>query len=289
MALPASFARDGFVTAENARKRMKLSNGRLLKSLMIGTEGESDTGKTEFILSCPGPGIVICIDRGFEPVFDNPAPPPARRSDFAFKIIEAPMDTAATQDAYINYFKMCREETYKACANLDAVTVAIDGDSDFYELQTLAEFGKTTKIWPQTKFGDLYAKRRAMTAKWHDSGKIIIGTSKLRDSYADVLDNTGAPVLEINGEVKRVKSGEQERQGFKDQTYLWNIQIRHLYKPVGINSVTKRAVPHQWGLRIMKCKANSALVGMELWGDLCNFKGLVQLVYPQYPLADWGF
>jgi hypothetical protein len=39
----------------------------------------------------------------------------------------------------------------------------------------------------------------------------------------------------------------------------------------------------------MKCKANLRLVGAELWGNDCNFKGLVKLVYPQVSLQEWGY
>lgn len=288
MALPASFLRDGFIEGPKARSRMKLPSGRFLKPLMIGTEGPPDSGKTEFLLSCPGPGLVVCLDRGFDPIFDNPHPPKSRRSDFAFKAINIPLNTTSAQDVYVEYFKKCREELYKALANPDALTVAIDGDSDFYELQTLAEFGKITQVWPQTRFGDLYAKRRAITARCHDSGKIIIGTNKVKDQYEAVVDDKGQPVMETNGEPKRAKTGKQERQGFRDQEYLWNIQIRHMYKPAGVNKITGKPTAQQWGIQIMKCKANRALVGEELWAEDCNFSGLVQLIYPDIPMGDWG-
>lgn len=288
MALPASFLRDGFVMPSQARKRHKLPNGALLKPLMIGTEGVSNSGKSEFILSCPGPGIAICIDRGMEPVFDNPRPPKARRDDFAVKYMTVPLLGQTLQPEYLEYFKQCRSAIYTAIANPDALTIAIDGDSDFWELQVLAEFGKKTQVWPQTRWGDVQAARRVITARCHDSGKIIIGTNKLKDEYEPVIGDDGLPVKENNGEIKRAKTGRLERQGFKDQDYLWNIQIRHLYQPPRVNAKTNKEMPAQWGLRILKCKADTSLEGTELWAGDCNFAGLVHLVYPNVTDKEWG-
>ena len=61
MTLPSSFARDGFVTFDKARTRMQV-RGQQIKPLLIGTEGESNTGKTEFILSCPTRVMISWIE-----------------------------------------------------------------------------------------------------------------------------------------------------------------------------------------------------------------------------------
>src|SRR5690349_14269148 len=84
--LPASFMRAGFVPPEQARRR----GGTKFRGLMLATEGRSDTGKTEFLLSAPGPGVILACDRGFDAVFDNQAPPPSRRTDFGIKTLQMP-------------------------------------------------------------------------------------------------------------------------------------------------------------------------------------------------------
>ena len=231
MPLPASFIREGFVTGSNARTRMKLKNGRLLKPLMIGTEGETNMGKSEFILSCPGPGLVIAVDRGFDGMLDNPNPPSTRRDDFAWKVCPAPMQFTVAHEEYKRYFDNLRTEFYKALANPDALTVGMDGDSDFWELQKLAAFGKIANVWPQTKYGDVYAIRRAITARAYDSGKIVVATNKIRDEYVKVVGADGLVEKEFDGTDKTEKSGKKIRQGFPDQDYLWQIQLRHLQRP----------------------------------------------------------
>ena len=286
--LPPSFAHDGFVLGPQARKRLKLPNGALLKPLLIGTEGETNTGKSEFLMSCPTPSKVIALDRGFDGMFDNPNPPAARRTQVGFKVIPIPLNMMAPKASYESYYKDTREEYYKALADPSSITVAIDGDSDFWELQRLAEFGKLTQVFPQTKYGDVYAQRRAMTARAWDSGKIVIGTNKVRDEFETMYRPDGQPEKESDGSDKKRKTGNKQRQGFPDQDYLWELQLRHLYSPPRINTVTGKEVAGCWGLRILKCKANAEHVGSELWGKDCCFAGLVHLIYPQVPDKEWN-
>lgn len=260
--LPASFARDGFLPPEKIHGKYK--------RLLIATEGLPNTGKTEFSVSAPGPGIVLCLDRGFDAMLDNPNPPKSRRDDFAFKIIQVPLATQAAQPVYLDYWRGFYEEYKKALANPDARTVVLDGDSDSWELQRLAEFGKLTQV-PAIMYANVNAARRAMIARAYDSGKIVISTNKVKDGYESKMSSDGKEV--------RIKSGNLERQGFSDQDYLFQLQLRHLYD----------AEKGTFGIKILRCKSDTTLQGMELWGEECNFESLVQCVYPNVPLADWGF
>lgn len=275
MSLPASFLKDGFIPPGQLRK------GKY-RRLMIGTEGGANTGKTEFILSAPGPGINICLDRGFDACLDNPDPPSTRREDFAFHVVTAPL-ASQSQDPkfYLEYWRGFYGVYKKALDNADARTVAVDGDSDSWELQRLAENGKLTGVMPLGYTG-LNASRRAMYARAYDSGKIIIATNKMAKKYETKYDTQGHPVLGTDGKEVREWDGKSyERQGFGDHEYLWQIQLRHLYR--------KTPKGQEWGIRILMCKADRTLEGMELWGADCNFQSLVQTVYPHIPLSEWGY
>lgn len=279
MALPLSFARDGFVPLAATK----------YKRLLIGTEGMTDTGKSEFALSAPGPGIMLVLDRMIDGMLDNPNPPKTRRSDYAHVVVKCPLVGTEKQEAYVEYWNLFRSTFYKALANPDCRTVIIDGDSDSWELQRLAEFGKLQQV-PSILYTAVNASRRAMIARAWDSGKIVIATNKIKDVYIDEINpNTGEVVKGNDGKPRRVKSGEQDRQGFSDTDYLWHIQLKHLYRPARLNTVSGTVMPAAWGVRILKCKANTQLVGDELWGDECNFQTLVQLVYPQVPMKSWGY
>ena len=276
MALPASFIRDGFEPASAVRKRRHLP-GLNRPGIMIGSEGKTNTGKSEFAMSAPGPGIFICVDRGFDGVLDNPNPPASRCNVYAFKVIQAPLSTQAQQADYLAYWKQFYAEYLKALANPDCRVVILDGDSDTWELQRLAEFGKLTQI-PSLMYVNVNAARRAMIARAWDSGKIVIATNKVEDEYAEVLGPDGKPLMDNQGKPKKSKTGKDLRQGYKDTDYLWQIQLRHLYKPARINTINGKEIPQQWGIEILKCKPNPQLQGTELWGSDCCFAGLVQTI-----------
>lgn len=261
MTLPASFLKDGFLPPDQVRK------GKY-RRLMIGTDGWPNTGKTEFILSAPGPGLILCLDRGFDAMLDNPRPPETRRNDFAFKVIQRPLPTQMEQKEYLQHWQAFYGEYRKALENADARTVGVDGDSDSWELQRLAEFGRITQV-PALQYPNVNAARKAMIARAWDSGKIVIATNKIKDGYETKMNNAGKEV--------QIKTGKEERQGFSDWGYLWQLQIRHI-----------RNGSH-FGLRILMCKADTQLEGLELWDSDCCFQGLVGTIYPHIPLAEWGY
>lgn len=287
--LPASFMRAGFLPPEQARRR---GANPKFRGLMLASEGRSDTGKTEFVLSAPGPGLVLACDRGFDAVFDNQTPPPTRRTDFGIKTLQMPAatDFSSAKD-YLPYYQTFYRETMNALAIPEARTVCIDGDNFSWDLQRLAEWGKLQGIYPQTKYAEPKAARMSFYYKLWESGKIIITTNMMQDEWRDQVDANGLPLVDDKGERRREKTGDSVPKGFPDQEYLWQIRIRHLYKAPRVQKLLGKEirVPGQWGLRIVKCKPNQDLIGTELWGSECNFAGLVQTVYPHIPLEDWGF
>ncbi len=293
MSLPLSFAREGFVTPGETRTKIKLPNGQFLKPLLIGSDGDTDSGKTEFAISIPGKGQVIAVDRNFSGVFDNPEPPDTRNPNVAIKVISVPLEGMMPVAECKPYFESIRDSYNKALSNPDSTFVVLDGDSDFYELHTLVHYGKTKQIFPQTRWGELYAEKRIQIARAFDSGKIVLFTNRVRDEYEPVLDANGneQPDPANPKDVLKRKSGAKVAAGFKDHGYLYQVWLTHLYRPKGVRMIGKREVevPQQWGIRVGKCKHNMAMVGTELWGDQCNFRGLVETLYPDVDIRRWGF
>ena len=288
--IPRSLLAAGFKTPEQARKR----GGSKFRGLMLATEGRSDSGKTEFMMSAPGPGAIVACDRGFDAVFDNPNPPSTRRHDFAINAIACPLDTdLGSAGAYLPYYQTFYRTCITTVSNPDVRTFGIDGDNFSWDLQRLAEWGKLQGVYPQTKYHGPNTARMSFYYQLWESGKIIITTNMLQDEWRDKIDpETGLPMIDKDTkEAKRERTGGHVAKGFPDQEYLWQIRIRHLYE-AGRTRVflgKEMHVPQRWGIRITKCKARPELIGHELWGADCNFAGLVSLVYPQIPLEDWGF
>jgi hypothetical protein len=270
MALPASFKEAGFISAS------ALGKGKL-RRLMISCYGPPDTGKTEFAWSAPGPIMHLGLDRGHDGTLANPKPPKTRRTDIGFNIVQLPT-AQATSDRYLVYWQTFYGHLKGALANPDARTVVLDGDSDSWELQRLAEFGKLMQI-PAIMYTQVNLNRRNMYARMFDSGKIIICTNKTKKVYADVLLGDGTPKLTNSGEAVREWNGEYKPQGFEDSDFVFQIRLLHYY----------RQETKTFGIQIMKCKQDMSLEGLTLEGPDCNFQGLVQTVFPDVPLAEWGY
>lgn len=270
MSLPGSFSRD-FPPPPVKRR---------FRRIMIGIEGRGNTGKTELALSAPGPGLAIAMDRNHEGVMDNPRPPTTRNKDFLWVPVEAPLPgQLATAKDYLPHWQAFYGQYRKALDNADARTVILDGDSDSFELQIMAEFGRTDKIMPRSR-GPINAARRAMYARAYDSGKFFIATNKLKRKYEQQYDANGQPVKDNTGENLREWDGvSYERQGFGDYEYLWALQLRTMYDHEA----------KSFGLQILMCKADRQLEGEELWGKECNLPTLLESVYPNVPLSEWGY
>lgn len=284
--LPRSFLDAGFVPPEQARTR-----GTKYRGLMIRSEGRSDTGKTEFVLSCPGPGVIIACDRGFDATFDNQQPPPARRKDFGIRILQMPTATDFGSAAdYVPYYRNFYVALEQGLSIPEARTLCVDGDNFTWNLQKLAEWGKITGVYPQVKYFEPTEARMSLYWKMWNTGKVIVTTNWVKDEWHNVLNPDGTPKLSKDGEAIREKTGGSVSMGFPNQNYLWDVCIQHLFKAAMVRKIAGREIRigPQWGLRITKCKANPNMIGEELWGDECNFRGLVQKVYPHIAPEAWG-
>jgi hypothetical protein len=302
MALPIPARSEPWLTPTQvkARGKIKLPSGVFLKPLLIGTEGMSDMGKTRWALTAPGNIMALMIDRNYESVFESPGLE-GTNPNIRIKTFSPPAaGTVAlgsgyrpgSETDYTRYYALIRDSLYVALEDPKATVVLVDGDSDYWDLHILAHFGKNTQIFPQTRYAAPKAEKRAQIAKCRDSGKIIISTNKVADQYRTVYNADGSAKKDpITGEDVREKTGEKERQGFKDQDYLWDLQLRHMFmgprEVKGRNGTTM--APAMWGIKILKCKPNMDLVGEELWGDSCTFRGLVDLVFPNVDPRRWGF
>lgn len=288
MTIPQSFITDGFYNPKAPKKRRRL---------LIGIDGPTNTGKTEFGLSAPGPGICLCLDPGYEGMDDKPDPPASRNPNFVFVEFRVKMrEESNSKDEYAKDWIYFRDTCYKAFNNPDALSVILDGDGDSYELQTLAEFGKVTQI-PQLARDPLIAKRKLFIRRAFDSGKNVIATYKVKPKWVPVIDpSTGEIKKDGDGRViKESHPIDMDRRGFPDQDYLYMVQLRTMYKkgeesiiPAGPRKGQVIIKPSQFGVRIMKCKRDTKYEGAELWGPKCNFAGLVELLYPESDQSEWG-
>lgn len=270
--LPASFGQLGFKSPQQVLPKHR--------RLMLSIYGDTNTGKSAFALSAPGPGLFLTLDRGIEGLLRSESPSPyLNTAAFAFNIVEPPNPAMnLSKESYGDYWQKFYTSYRAALDNKDARTVVLDGDSDSWELQRMAEFGRLAQV-PQNLYTNANAARRLMYARAYDSGKIFIATSRVRKVYETKYGPDGKPMMNTSGNEIRMWNGEFERQGFADQNYLWQVHAMTLYNEK----------EEKFGLKIEMCKFQRSLEGFELWGEDCNFQGLVQTIFPTVPLSEWGY
>ncbi len=266
-------ANKGFIPIEQFKPKPRL---------LLSIEGLPDTGKTEFSFTAPPSIGVLAVDRGYEHVVSKPEPPQGRQANISLCVFPVPQPGQDPGKSEGNTYKSIWDELYKtyreAIANPAFRTVVIDGASDLWELQQLAAFGKITQIPPIMRT-DVNAAHRVMIARGFDSGKNIIFTHRVKPAYESVIKiNAQGQPTEV-GE----RTGEYRRAGFNDSDYLVQVMLTTIYDPT-----KKGPEGNKFGVRILKCKPDRALVGMELFGNECNFAGLVTTIYPEADLSEWG-
>jgi hypothetical protein len=250
--------------------------------LMVGIEGLPDTGKTEFCFTAPPSIGVLAVDRGYEHIVAKSNPPVTRQKDIQLKTFAIPLPGQVEQPVYLQMWKEFYDSYQKAIASPSFRTIIIDGDSDLWDLQQLAAFGKITQIPPIMRT-EVNASRRRMIGRGFDSGKNIIFTYRVGAEYEKVI-HTGSKGEPISVDEK---TGDYKRKGFGEQDFLVQVQLRALFNPAHQNR-NKHGMTDCFGIRILKCKPDPELIGMELWGPEATFSGLVQAIYPGTSLREWG-
>lgn len=271
------------------------------KRMMITLQGEPNTGKTEFILSAPGPGVNFCIDPGYEACELNPNPPDTRNkliTNYPWRLLPnlgVPGSPEAAQAEYANSWGLFYNAYFAMLEHPDVITGALDGGTEQWEAVRLALWGKIDQIM-QLNYTQAYGLIKAFSWRQCESGKNVIQTYKLKEKYVDKLDAFGAPVMDKTGKKERIASGVSERDGYLNTKYLWSVQLETIYEegrtfviPLGKNKGQVKKTPGRFGLKILECKYVKEMTGTILWGSDCNFAGLIKAIFPKDNLADWGY
>lgn len=232
--------------------------------MLVGSDGLDKTGKTNFFLTAPGPIAGINLDIGLEGVTRKFS---KDKRIWMVNYNIPPIDTKREEYA-AHYFKI-KTAYEKALNHKDVRTVVIDTGTDFWELIRLAEFGVVN---PKTSAGSLsYTSAnniyRGLMRMAYDSDKNLIVTHKLGKNWIKTKTAQGADTSTWDG--------TYERDGFRESSYLVQVNIRHFYRD------------GQFGIQIINCRHNMEIAGMELPQDECTFAHLGVNVFEGSTLSDW--
>jgi hypothetical protein len=257
MNIPASFKKDGFEVVEPDYP----------KRLLLATDGLERTGKTDFALDTPGPIIYIGLDMGHEGVIEKHA----KKRVIAKKYHYVP--PVSNQTAYLEIWKRVLADIQKAAANRDARTTILDTGTDIWELLRLAEFGQLSPAADiKRAYQPLNQMYKSIIRAFYGTSQNLIVIHKCSKEYKDEKVSTNKGV-----QVVSKWTGEYERAGFKESGYLIQANIRHMYDQAN----------RQFGIKVIDCRQNMDIAGLELWGDDARFSVLAQYVFPDSTEDDW--
>lgn len=221
------------------------------KRLVMSHSGQQKTGKTDFSLRhTPRPVFYANIDLGTEGVTSK-------------------IDVADVQEVIVRYEKGKEQQEYKRlwrevedlyneALSHNAGTLVIDSESQSWELQMLAEFGRTEKIMPRDR-GNLNSDKRAFLNACLSSDMNIIFCSRVREVW-------------LNDK----PTGTYERRGYNGLDYdcqvvSWAVK-RQPKDPFG-NVIGEP----EFGITVMDSRLNPSMEGKTYWGAMCRFDVVMEM------------
>lgn len=232
------------------------------RRLIIGSQGLDKTGKTEFIFSAPGPIVGVNLDIGMEGVAEKWV---KKKKIWVYNFNVPPI---SSQKSFIDIFNRTRGAFESAITNKDARTVFVDTATEWWELARLAEFGQLAPaVDIKRAYGPLNQLFRGLIRMAYDTDKNLILTHKLKEQWATITEN-GKPKDSWDG-------SSYKRAGFGESGYLIQVNIEHFHRD------------GQFGMKVINCRQNMNIAGMEFGQDGCSFTDLATSVFDDTTAKDW--
>lgn len=239
--------------------------------MIVATSAPEKTGKTHWALhTTPSPVALIDFDIGTEGVINKRDP--KRRilhRQFNLKAQSAIEGRVPRREEWEKEWSDC-ETAVRACvANSLIRTLVIDTGTEMWELARLAEFGKVDQVKPH-HYGPLNREYRMLVQSAYSRKDLnVVITHKVKKQYKN--DNW---------------NGEYERAGFGDVAFLVQVNVDHY---VEVIEEGEDGAPDQteFGIRVLNCRQNPEVNGLELEGPLCSFAVLGRKVFPNSKREDW--
>lgn len=248
-------------------------SGEIPRRLLIGSQGRERCGKTDWGLrSMPAPIIYIGLDFGHEGVIEKHG----KDRTIAKTYINVPL--VASQDKYLAIWQRTKDRIVTAILHPDARSVIIDTGCGVWELLRLAEFGKLNQVGDIKKlYPVINQEYKSLIRMAYDREVNLLVTHKCKKKYINKKISTSRGVQD-----QEVWDGDYERAGFGDGGYLIQVQIEHLWDPN-----RKGGLENKFGIRVIDCRQNMGIAGVELWGVDNNFPTLASYIFEGTDPDDW--
>jgi hypothetical protein len=217
--------------------------------MTVVVKGRWKTGKTNFSLTAPPPIAHINLDVGLEGVIEKFR---KLKEIYTNNYIYRTEMGASTQALAQPVWDKLKEDYLYFLRSKEVRTVVLDTESEAFDLIRFARLGSLAMPRESSyKYGPVNAEFRELLRLAFVSDKNLILIKKMKDEY-----------------IKDVRTGGDEPAGFKDTSYL--VQINLLAWRDGMSG--------PFHLTIEDCRQNPDVAGMDLEGEMCNWDFLKVMV-----------
>lgn len=245
----------------------KIANEAPKRRLVIAVDGLDKEGKSNFLLTAPGPIAYQNFDTGTEGVIEKfQTSKIIHRADYKVKILkgmspeQAIGAAAPAWEQFVEDYKIALDQGIKGKIK----TIGWDTASENWEILRLARLGKLTQVMPH-HYTALNTEYRNLVREVFDTPLNMVLLHKLKPEWKD-----------STGSGKGNKTGNYERAGFGDMAFL-----------VQINVICWRDKDGHFHVTVKNCRQNPAVAGLDLVDEMASFKWLAVNVYPDTMLEDW--
>ena len=237
------------------------STGEVKRRIILSVEAREKRGKSNFALTAPSPHAIFDFDTGLEGVLEKFS----RTQEIYIGDYRRDKGLILNQAEWQAQWLKFKKEYVAALSSPTIRTVTIDTATEAWETLRLAKFGKLSQVMPN-QYGPANDEYREMVRVAFGSDKNLILLHKMKEEY---VASKASPAI-ANW------TGGYVRAGFKDSPYL-----------VQMNLFLDRT-EDGFLCRIIDCRQNPMIAGMELYGDDITFQSIAGLVFPDSDEGDWS-
>ena len=218
------------------------------RRLIVSVEGPEKKGKTHFALTAPGPIALLNLDIGDEGVVDKfVAQKEIYKNDYMAK-------RKMEQADYQELWERLKTDYYNALDHPEIKTVIMDTATDSWDLCRLAILGRLQQVMPHD-YVRPNSEFKEMIKTAYGSDKNVIFLHQVKDEW-----------------VASQSTGNQIRAGFSKIGYTVQVVVKMITTDIEDEG-------RLFAFKIMDCRHNPTVNGIELSGEACTFDQLAGLVF----------
>lgn len=230
--------------------------------LFLSVEAVEKQGKTHFALTAPGPIAYINLDRGLEGVIQKFQTQKVIGVASFVQEIQALGRNPGKDEADAIWRKVV--EKWRLGLR-HARTVVLDTGTKAWELIRLARLGKLTQVMPH-HYGPVNAEFDSLMNEAYDY-----------DANAIILHRRKAEYINDK------RTGEYERAGYKDIGFV----VQGNLLAYRVSSQDREAGDLGFRVRVINCRQNPEIDGLEFENTQATFGTVASWVYPEVDPAIW--